>query len=192
MFRGKVWSIVLLVTSKRFLFRLISVQYAVHLYGYFKEWRKNPHWSLTCCLALLLPLVNFAGEISGLAGTNVTDTQLDTGQMEMTTVGDAVKDSGAIDVALGTKEQDDDSRKKVQGEDCKDAQLQNGEKETPTILGAVKDSGDFDGTFEHGEEGEGIVHAINKKCHQTTQTELLANFSITNVSHHELVKDTRF
>ena len=87
---------------------LFSVQYAVHLYGHLKEWRKNPHWSFSCCLALLLPLINLPGEISGLVGTNITNTQLDTGQFEMQTVVGAVKDSGVIDVTLDDEEQDDD------------------------------------------------------------------------------------
>ena len=90
------------VVIKRFFFsfRLFSVQYAVHLYGHLKEWCKNPHWSFSCCLALVLPLISLPGEMSGLAGTNVLDTQLDTGHMEMTTITDAVKDSGIVNVTL--------------------------------------------------------------------------------------------
>ena len=38
------------------------------------------------------------GDISGVTGTNVLNTQLDTGQMEVTTVVGDVIDSGAIDV----------------------------------------------------------------------------------------------
>ena len=66
------------------------------------EWRKNPHWSLSCCLALLLPLDDLQGEISGLVGSgaNVLDTQLQSGQTEDTTIFGAVKNSGAFDVNL--------------------------------------------------------------------------------------------
>ena len=91
-----------------FVFGLLSVQYALHLYGYVKEWRKNPHCSFSCCLALLLPLNDLQGEIRGLVGKNVMSTQLQTGDFEMTTLRGAVKDSGAFDVTLEEDEQVDD------------------------------------------------------------------------------------
>ena len=171
---------------------LFSVQYAVHLYGYLKEWRKNPHWSFSCCLALLLPLINLPGEISGLVGTNITNTQLDTGQFEMQTVVGAVQDSGVIDITFDDEEQDDDNRSEDQEEDCKEAQLQNGEQETSTFY----DSGAIDDTCEQGEQGEGMCHdegCNNKrKCHQVTQTELLAKISNKDVDDEEPEKETRF
>ena len=68
------------------------------VYCYFKEWRKNPHWSLSCCLALLLPLNDLQGEVSGLASTDVLKSQLKTGDMEMTTILIDVQDNGVIDV----------------------------------------------------------------------------------------------
>ncbi|XP_078384784.1 uncharacterized protein LOC144667259 [Oculina patagonica] len=72
---------------------LLAVQYLVGVYRYFKEWRKNPHWSFSCCLALLLPLNDLRGEISGLAETNVFKSQLKSGEMEMPTIMIAVEDS---------------------------------------------------------------------------------------------------
>ena len=84
------------------------MQYARSLYEYFTEWRKNPHLSLSCCLALLLPLNDLQGDIQGVAGTNIVDTQLQTGDFELTTVGSAVSDTGVVDVTLGEGEQDDD------------------------------------------------------------------------------------
>ena len=83
----------------------ISVQYAVNLYRYLKDWRKNPQWSFSCCLALLLPLSDLQGEIRGLAGTNILNNQLQTGQVETPTIQAAVKDSGATDVTLEVVEQ---------------------------------------------------------------------------------------
>lgn len=107
-------------------FHLFSfpVQYGMFLYGYLMEWRKNPHWSLSCCLALLLPLNDLQGEISGLVGSgaNVLDNQLQTGQTEDTTIFAAVKDSGAIDVSLDEGQQDDDSEMKGQNETCSKAE----------------------------------------------------------------------
>lgn len=55
----------------------------VHLYQHFKEWRKNPRWSISCCLEVLLPLSDMPGEVSALAETNVLDKQLQSGQLEM-------------------------------------------------------------------------------------------------------------
>ena len=174
----------------------------MHLYEYFKEWRKNPRWSLSCCLALLLPLINLPGEINGLAGTNVTNTQLDTGQIELTTVAGAMKDSGAIDVTLDKKEQDDDNPTEVnvitqleERSATKDAQLQSGEGQIPTILRDVKDSETVNDTLEHNEQGEGIYHELgynNRKCHQATQTESSANFLTNDVGNQEPVEETRF
>ena len=70
------------------------------VYRYFKEWRKNPQWSFSCCLALLLPLNDLQGEVSGLAATNVLKNQLKTGDMEMTTILIAPEDSGGADDKL--------------------------------------------------------------------------------------------
>ena len=94
------------------------------MYGYLMEWRKNPHCSLSCCLALLLPLNDLQGEISGLVGSgaNVLDNQLQAGQTEDTTIFAAVKDSGAIDVSLEEGQQDDDSEMKGQNEKCSEAE----------------------------------------------------------------------
>ena len=87
---------------------LFLVQYARSLYEYFTEWRKNPHLSFSCCLALLIPLSDLHGDIQGMAGTNIVDTQLQAGNLELTTVGSAVRDTGVIDVTLDEGEQDDD------------------------------------------------------------------------------------
>ena len=168
----------------------------MHLYGYLKEWRKNPQWSFPCCLALVLPLVSLPGDVSGLVETNITNTQLDTGQFEMQTVFRAVQDSGVIDVALDGEEQDDDNPAKDQEKaDCKEAKLQNGEKETSTFHEALKESRAIDDTREHGEQGEGMCHAVghnNRKCHQATQTELLSKISIKDVDEEKHEKEIRF
>ena len=83
---------------------LSSVQYLIYLYQYFKEWRKNPHWSFSCCLALLLPLNDLQGEIRGMAGKNVLKTQLQTGGVEKPSIVSSVKDSGAMSITLTSGE----------------------------------------------------------------------------------------
>jgi len=172
---------------------LFLVQYAVHIYGYLKEWRKNPQWSFSCCLALVLPLVSLPGEISGVVGTNITNTQLDTGQFEMQTVVGAVKDSGVFDVTLDGEEQDDANPAEDHEKDCKEAQLQNEEKGTSTFHEALKDRGAIDDSREQGKQDEGMCHEVgynNRKCHQGTQTELLTKMIDIDDEEHE--KESRF
>ncbi|XP_078377854.1 uncharacterized protein LOC144661006 [Oculina patagonica] len=100
---------------------LLLVQYAVFLCRYFKEWRKNPHWSLSCCLGLLLPLNDLQGEIHGLMDADcIHKNQLQTGQFEKPTIFSAVKDSGAIDVTLEDEEKRDGDIVKKQDENRQD------------------------------------------------------------------------
>ena len=101
--------------KKTYVCHLFSVQYALHLYCYFREWRKNPHCSSSCCLGLLIPLNDLQGDVRGLAEANVLKTQIDTGDFEMVTLQAAVIDSGAIDVTLEEGEEDDDDTVEVQG-----------------------------------------------------------------------------
>ena len=70
------------------------------MYRYVKEWRKNPQWSLSCCLALLLPLTDLQGEIRGMAGGNVLKQQMQTGKVDMPSMSGTFKDSGAVNFAL--------------------------------------------------------------------------------------------
>ena len=70
----------------------------VGVYRYFKDWRKNPQCSFSCCLALLLPLNDLQDEVSGLAATDVIKSQLKTGDMEMATILITFEDNGDTDV----------------------------------------------------------------------------------------------
>lgn len=87
---------------------MLSAQYVAFLYRHLKEWRRNPQWSFSCCLALLLPLSDFHGEIPDLIESNVLTNQLQTGQIDMPTVLSAVNESGVITVTYEEGEQDDD------------------------------------------------------------------------------------
>ena len=102
--------------KSNFFYVFLSVQYALHLYDYFKEWRKNPHCSFSCCLALLLPLNDLQGEVRGLVGKNVLRTQLQTGNFEMTTLRAAVKGSGAFDVTVEEGRQSDNHALHLHGD----------------------------------------------------------------------------
>ena len=76
------------------------MQYLAYIYHFVKEWRKNPKCSLSCCLALLLPLNQLQGEIRGLTETNILKQQLQTGKIEMPTIGSTLRESGAVVVTL--------------------------------------------------------------------------------------------
>ena len=71
-----------------------------YIYHYVQEWRKNPGWSLSCCLALLLPLNDLQGEMRGLAERNILKQQLQTGRIGMPSIANTLKDSGAVDLTL--------------------------------------------------------------------------------------------
>ena len=77
---------------------------------------------------MILPLIGMPGDISGLAGTNFLNTQLDTGHMEMTTIVGAMKDSGAIDVTLEEDKQDDDKPAELQKDNYNGDQQDNRRK----------------------------------------------------------------
>ncbi|KAL9953038.1 hypothetical protein ACROYT_G040389 [Oculina patagonica] len=116
---------ILIVGANALVIGLIVVQYLVFLYQYIQEWRKNPHWSFSCCLALLLPLNDLQGEIRGMAGTNVLNTQLQTGEFEQPTIATAVNDSGALSVELSGGEGDhgDDNPNGLKRRNCKVAKF---------------------------------------------------------------------
>ena len=92
------------------------------LYRYLDDWRKNPQWSFSCCLGLLLPLNDLQGEIRGLTGGNVLKNQLQTGQIDKPTIFSTVKNSGAFDVTLEDGEQRDSNTVERQHENCQDAE----------------------------------------------------------------------
>ena len=78
----------------------LSVQYTMFIYRFFKRWRKNPRWSFSCCLALLLPLNDLQQEILGMTGENVLAQQLPTGNVDMASLPGALKESGAVSIEL--------------------------------------------------------------------------------------------
>ncbi|KAL9952992.1 hypothetical protein ACROYT_G040333 [Oculina patagonica] len=112
---------ILIVGANSLVIGLLVVQYLVYLYQYLNEWRKNPHWSFSCCLALLLPLNDLQGEIRGMAGKNVLKTQLQTGGVEKPSIFSSAKDSGAMDITLATVENKpyDENKKELNETKCR-------------------------------------------------------------------------
>ncbi|XP_078368554.1 uncharacterized protein LOC144652414 [Oculina patagonica] len=109
---------ILIFAANSMVIGQLLVEYALFLYHFLKEWRKNPQWSFSCCLSLLLPLNSLQGDIHGIADTNVLKTQLQTGDFEMVTLQTAIQDSGAIDITLEENEEGDaDGGNTVEGKD---------------------------------------------------------------------------
>ena len=86
-----------------------SVQYAIFVFKNIREWRKNPKWSFSCCLALLVPLTNLQSDIRGLAGKNMLKQQVQSGKLDMPSIGATLRDSGAIDIAIEDEGDDRES-----------------------------------------------------------------------------------
>ena len=70
------------------------------IYRFFKEWRKNPRWSFSCCLALLLPLNDLQQQVLGMTGKNVLTEQLQTGNVDIPSLSGSLKESGAVSIEL--------------------------------------------------------------------------------------------
>ena len=102
-------------------FSLISAQYAVYLNRYIKEWRKNPRWSFSCCLALLLPLNDLQEELRWFTDANAFPNQ--TGEIGTLGILSAVKSSVAIDAFLEKGDHYYDKIVKVKDENDQDTYI---------------------------------------------------------------------
>ncbi|XP_068730350.1 uncharacterized protein [Montipora capricornis] len=79
---------------------MLVVQYFSHIFRFIKEWRQNPQWSVSCFLALLLPLNDLQSEIRGTAGKNLLTQQVQTGKIDMPSVSSTLNESGAVSFDL--------------------------------------------------------------------------------------------
>ena len=61
-----------------------------------------------------MPLNELQGEIQGLIGRNILTQQLQTGAIEMPSIGDALKESGVVDISL-LEDQDSESEQEEEG-----------------------------------------------------------------------------
>ena len=79
------------------------------LYRHFQEWRKNPHWSFSCCFGLLLPINDLQGEIHCLVdAVSVHKPQLQTGEMQFGEAVNFARERDKKDVEKAIKKQDED------------------------------------------------------------------------------------
>ena len=110
---------------------LFSVQYLSYIYHYIKQWRENPEWSLSCCLALLLPLRNLQGEIGGLAGRDIPLQQLKTDRIDTTSTANMERDSGAVVIMLEDydAEREEEEEEKEEEEEREEEEKEEEERE---------------------------------------------------------------
>ena len=134
---------------------LFSVQYLSYIYHYIKEWRKNPEWSLSCCLALLLPLRNLQGEIGGLAGRDIPLQQLQTGRIDCPSNANKGRDNAAVDISL----EDYDAERKEQEE------REEEEKEKEEEEEDEEKEDEDDDTANQITAGQGVVTVVEVIIH---------------------------
>ena len=161
------------------------------------EWRKNPQWSFSCCLALILPLVGLPGDISGFESSNTIDNQLEIGEMEISTTSDADQD----DTLSRERKQSNGDLKAAQGdstfsvrshaEDERMSAADQGSGAIDVRVGENKQGGDNDGNngyhvvdkLNDEKEGKSPIAASlrcrSNKCHQGTQTVFARLWSIS-------------
>ena len=139
----------------------------MYIYRFFKKWRKNPKWSFSCCLALLLPLNDLQQEIRGMTGKNVLKQQLQSGNVSMPSVSGALKESGAVSFDLTTIQ-----------ENTKEA---SGSPSEETETGSKKEVTTVQGASSTGEEQLKNVHQ-QKKQTMTGRNKLKQQLQTGNVN----------
>ena len=132
----------------------VSVQYVSYIYHYVKEWRKNPEWSLSCCLALLLPLRNLQGEIGGLAGRNIPMQQLQTDRIDIPSTANTGRDNAAVIIML--QDYYDAERKEEEEEEEEEREEKEEEDE---------EEEDDDDTANQITVGQGVVTVVEVIIH---------------------------
>ena len=159
------------------------------------EWRKNPQWSFSCCLALILPLVGLPGDISGFESSNAIDNQLEIGEMEISTTSDSVQDDTLVERKQSNgdlKEAQSDSTFSVRShaDDERTSAADQGSGAIDVRVGENKQGGDNDGNNGYhvvdklNDEKKGkspiatSLRCRSNKCHQGTQTVFARLWSI--------------
>ena len=141
---------------------LFSVQYLSYIYHYVKEWRKNPEWSLSCCLALLLPLRNLQGEIGGLAGRDIPLQQLQTDRIDIPSNANTGRDNAAVDISL----EDYDAERKEEEEEREEEEKEKEEEEEEETEEKEKEEDEED-------EDEDTANQINVEQGVVTLVEVI-------------------
>ncbi|XP_067029763.1 uncharacterized protein [Acropora muricata] len=152
----KVLFDILVVGANVLVILIILVQYAMFIYRFFKEWRKNPRWSFSCCLALLLPLNDLQQEVLGMTGKNVLTQQLKTGNVDMPSLSGALKESGAVSIELNIFPEHPEETSASLSEETETGPKQRGNADK--------------GTVSTGDEPEKQATTTKKEVKQNLQT----------------------
>ena len=142
---------------------LFSVQYLSYIYHYIKEWRKNPEWSLSCCLALLLPLRNLQGEIGGLAGRDIPRQQLQTGRIDIPPTAYTERDNAAVIIML--QDYYDAERKEEEEEEEEEEKEEEEEEEEREEKEEEEEEDEEDDTANQITVGQGVVTLVEVIIH---------------------------
>ena len=126
------------------------------IYRFFKEWRKNPRWSFSCRLAVLLPLNDLQQEVLGMTGKNVLNQQLKTGNVDMPSPSGALKESGAVSIELNIFPEHPEET--------------SGSPSEKTETGRRKKGSADKGIFSTGDEQEKQATTTKKEVRQNLQT----------------------
>ncbi|XP_015763090.1 PREDICTED: uncharacterized protein LOC107342147 [Acropora digitifera] len=151
----KVLFDILVIGANVLVILILLVQYAMFIYRFFKEWRKNPRWSFSCCLALLLPLNDLQQEVLGMAGENVLKQQLKTGNVDMPSLSGALKESGAVSIKLTILPDHPEETNGSTSEETKTGRKKEGNNDKGTVsTGDKKEKVAEKVAFDKGEEPE--------------------------------------
>ncbi|XP_044182728.1 putative leucine-rich repeat-containing protein DDB_G0281931 [Acropora millepora] len=153
----KVLFDILVVGANVLVILVLLVQYAMFIHRFFKEWRKNPRWSFSCCLALLLPLNDLQQEVLGMTGKNVLKQQLKTGNVDMPSLSGALKESGAVSIELNIFPEHPEETSGSPSEETKADRKKKGNADK--------------GTVSTGDEPEKQATTTKKKLKQNLQTD---------------------
>ena len=148
---------------------LFSVQYLSYIYHYMKEWRKNPEWSLSCCLALLLPLRNLQGEIGGLAGRNIPMQQLQTDRIDIPSTANTGRDNAAVIIMLQDYYDAERKEEEEEREEKEEEEREEEEKEKENEKEEEEDEDDDTANQKEEEDqitvGQGVVTVVEVIIH---------------------------
>ena len=97
----------------RCLLSIFSAQYITYVFNCIRQWRKNRKWSFSCLLALLLPLNELQGELSGMAVRNILTQQFQSGDIEMPSITKTLRETVTLNISM---EEEEEEEKEEEGE----------------------------------------------------------------------------
>ena len=92
----------------------------MHFYQYVKEWLRNPQCSVSCCVALLLPLIDMKGDIGDqVTGPNgLGKREIDVGQVDMPDFSSSTKAQDAGKNSSSAKCDSIDTKSECRSDSC--------------------------------------------------------------------------